>query len=113
MRRVFVAALAVAAALPWTVAAGAGGRAAAGAFTVYAHGFSSPVYVTSAPGDPTTLYVVERPGTIKIVKNGRIAGTFLDIRSLVKSGGELGLLSVAFHPRYSSNHLFYVSYTDA
>jgi glucose/arabinose dehydrogenase len=68
--------------------------------------------VTSAPGDPDTLYVVEQPGTIRIVRNGRIAGTFLDLRSIVKSGGEQGLLSVAFSPQYASNHLFYVSYTN-
>lgn len=75
-------------------------------------GFDSPVYVTSAPGDPTTLYVVEQAGTIRIVRNGQIAGTFLDLRSIVKSGGELGLLSMAFSPHYATNHLFYVSYTD-
>jgi glucose/arabinose dehydrogenase len=70
------------------------------------------VQVTSTPGDPTTLYVVEQPGTIRIVQNGRIAGTFLDLRSIVESGGEQGLLSMAFSPHYASNHLFYVSYTD-
>jgi glucose/arabinose dehydrogenase len=75
-------------------------------------GFDSPVYVTSAPGDPSTLYVVEQPGTIRIVRNGNIAGTFLDIRSKIKSGGEQGLLSMAFSPQYATNHLFYVSYTD-
>jgi glucose/arabinose dehydrogenase len=68
--------------------------------------------VTSAPGDPTTLYVVEQQGTIRIVRNNKIAGTFLDIRSKVKSGGELGLLSMAFSPQFATNHLFYVSYTD-
>jgi len=51
-------------------------------------------------------------GVIKIVRNGSVAGTFLDIRSLVKSGGEQGLLSLAFHPQYASNHRFYVNYTD-
>jgi glucose/arabinose dehydrogenase len=75
-------------------------------------GLHSPVYVTSAPGDPDTLYVVEQAGTIRIVRDAKIAGTFLDIRSKVKSGGELGLLSMAFSPHYASNHLFYVSYTD-
>ena len=82
------------------------------AFAPYASGFDSPVYVTSAPGDPATLYVVEQPGTIKIVRNGSTAGTFLDIRSRIKSGGEQGLLSVAFHPQYTTNHRFYVDYTD-
>ncbi len=68
--------------------------------------------MTSAPGDPDTLYVVEQAGTIRIVRDGKIAGTFLDIHSIVKSGGEQGLLSMAFSPHYASNHLFYVSYTD-
>jgi glucose/arabinose dehydrogenase len=70
------------------------------------------VYVTSAPGDPTTLYVVEQVGTIRIVRNGKIAGTFLDLQNIIRSGGEQGLLSMAFSPNYASNHLFYVSYTD-
>jgi hypothetical protein len=93
----------------------AGGQAARGrsaAFVPYASGFTSPIYVTSAPGDPMTLYVVEQAGTIEIVKNQQPAGTFLDIRPLVKSGGELGLLSMAFSPQYATNHLFYVSYDD-
>ena len=68
--------------------------------------------MTSAPGDPTTLYVVEQAGRIRIVRDGKIAGTFLDIHGIVKSGGELGLLSMAFSPDYASNNLFYVSYTD-
>jgi glucose/arabinose dehydrogenase len=75
-------------------------------------GFDKPVFVTSAPGDPTTLYVVEQPGTIKIVKNGSIAGTFLDLRGHVSGGEEQGLLSMAFHPQYATNHRFYVDYTD-
>ncbi len=81
-------------------------------FSPVVGGLDSPVYVTSAPGDPDTLYVVGQSGTIRIVRDGKIAGTFLDIRSKVKSGGEQGLLSMAFSPNYVSNHLFYVSYTD-
>jgi glucose/arabinose dehydrogenase len=68
--------------------------------------------VTSAPGDPDTLYVVEQPGRTRIVRDGKFAGTFLDLRGIVKSGGEQGLLSLAFSPQYATNHLFYVSYTD-
>jgi glucose/arabinose dehydrogenase len=50
---------------------------------------------------------------IRVLVNGKLrAQPFLDIRSLVKSGGEQGLLSVAFHPRYAHNHRFYVDYTD-
>ncbi len=68
--------------------------------------------MTAAPGVPDTLYVVEQAGTIRIVSNGQIVGTFLDLRSIVKSGGEQGLLSMAFSPHYETDHLFYVSYTD-
>jgi glucose/arabinose dehydrogenase len=75
--------------------------------------FAAPVYATSAPGDPTTLYVVEQPGRIMVLRNGQTRATpFLDIRPLVKSGGEQGLLSVAFDPGYRTNHFFYVDYTD-
>jgi glucose/arabinose dehydrogenase len=90
----------------------ASGRSTAFSFQQVASGFASPVDVASAPGDPSTLYVVEQPGTIKMVRNGQVAGTFLDIRGRVKSGGEQGLLSVAFHPQYAQNHKFYVDYTD-
>jgi len=102
----------VVAALVLGVPSGRASGSHAAAFVPYASGFSSPVCVTSAPGDPTTLYVVEQAGTIKTVKGGQVTGTFLDIRSIVKSGGELGLLSMAFSPRYATNHLFYVSYDD-
>jgi glucose/arabinose dehydrogenase len=81
-------------------------------FSSYVSGFSYPVFVTSAPGDPDTLYVVDQPGTIRIVRGGRITGVFLDLRSIIRAGGEQGLLSMAFSPQYASNHLFYVSYTD-
>ena len=106
-------------ALAAAIAAGGAGSGAAGvqsaksfSFTQVATGFDNPVYVTSAPGDPDTLYVVEQPGTIKIVQSGVITGTFLDISGLVAFGGEQGLLSMAFSPNYATNHLFYVSYTD-
>lgn len=106
MRLVAVAAAAVALVL----AAGAG--AAKHGFVQVVGGLSSPVDVRSAPGDASTLYVVEQTGAIKKIRNGAVAGTFLDIRGKVRSGGEQGLLSVAFHPGYARNHLFYVAYTD-
>ncbi|MEO5903360.1 MAG: PQQ-dependent sugar dehydrogenase [Gemmatimonadaceae bacterium] len=74
--------------------------------------FQSPVYVTSPPGD-SRLFVVEQAGRIRVVKSGIAAQTpFLDIRSRVKTGGEQGLLSVAFHPSYRTNGFFYVNFTD-
>jgi glucose/arabinose dehydrogenase len=81
--------------------------------SVVARGLSSPTYVTAAPGEPGTLYVVEQRGTIRVIRNGRLRGEpFLDIRGLTRSGGEQGLLSVAFHPGYAKNRRFYVDYTD-
>jgi glucose/arabinose dehydrogenase len=75
--------------------------------------FDSPVYVTGAPGFPKLLFVVEQPGRIIVLKGGRRAGTFLDIRNLVSFEGERGLLSVAFPPDYARSKRFYVYYTDA
>lgn len=74
--------------------------------------FSSPVGVTGAPGFPQLLFVVEQEGQIQVLKNGKRAGSFLDIRSLVNYGGEQGLLSLAFAPDYPRSKRFYVYYTD-
>jgi glucose/arabinose dehydrogenase len=74
--------------------------------------FDAPVYVTGAPGFPKLLFVVEQQGRVAVLKGGRRAGTFLDIRGLVSYGGERGLLSVAFPPDYASSRRFYVYYTD-
>ena len=109
--RIAVAAV-VALALGLAAGSASGGRTAKLEFAPVVSGLDAPVYVTSLPSDPATLYVVEQPGTIKIVRNGAVAGTFFDIRSRVKAGGEQGLLSVAFHPQYATNHRFYVDYTD-
>jgi glucose/arabinose dehydrogenase len=75
--------------------------------------FSSPVHVTAPPGDRRRLFVVEQDGRIVVVKDGRtLERAFLDIRSRVVSGGEQGLLSVAFAPDYARSRRFYVYYTD-
>lgn len=80
---------------------------------VVAKGLNSPTHVAATPSEPGRLYVVEQAGTIRVVDRGRVrAQPFLDIRNLVASGGERGLLSIAFHPRYAKNRLFYVYYTD-
>ena len=78
---------------------------------VLASGFSQPVFVTGAKGEPGRLYVVEQPGTIQILQNGKRAGTLLDIRRLVTAGGEQGLLGLAFHPAYTKVRKLYVQYT--
>src|SRR5436853_3279921 len=74
--------------------------------------FSSPIYVTTPPGDTARLFVVEQGGAIRVVRDGVTLGTpFLDITSRVLSGGERGLLSMAFAPDYATSGLFYVYYT--
>jgi glucose/arabinose dehydrogenase len=76
-------------------------------------GLSSPVYVTAPRGERDRLYVVEQGGLIRVVEKGRLRPRpFLDVRRLITSGGERGLLSVAFHPDYATNRRLYVDYTD-
>jgi glucose/arabinose dehydrogenase len=77
-------------------------------------GLQEPTFVGAPRNEPGKLYVVEKPGRILVVQNGRLrAKPFLDIRSLVGSNdSEQGLLSVAFHPSYATNHRFFVDYTD-
>jgi glucose/arabinose dehydrogenase len=78
--------------------------------------FGSPLSaltaIASTPAEPRRLYAVEQVGRIRYFVNGRLGGTLLDIRSRVLSGGEQGLLGLAFHPAYKRNHRFYVYYTD-
>lgn len=77
----------------------------------FASGFSSPVAIVNA-GDER-LFVVQRGGLIRIVNpNGTINSTpFLTLTSSIVSGGERGLLGLAFHPDYATNGRFYVNYT--
>ncbi len=80
--------------------------------TPVASGLESPLYLTAPSGDPR-LFIVEQPGRIRIVKDGRLLPVpFLDITARVGGGGERGLLSVAFHPDFRTNGRFYVDYTD-
>src|SRR5213083_1133352 len=103
--------LAVTAGLPG--AAGGARQAAALHLKLVASGFDSPVFVGAPRSEPGRLYVVEQSGVIRVLVNGHLrAQPFLDIHSLVESGGEQGLLSVAFHPSYAKNHRFFVDYTD-
>jgi len=76
-----------------------------------ASGLSQPVALTHA-GD-TRLFITQQVGTVMIYDVLGLRTTpFLDIRTLVLSGGERGLLSVAFHPHYRDNGFFFVYYTN-
>src|SRR3954451_6588631 len=75
--------------------------------------FESPVYVPSPRGDARHLFVVEQEGRVRVLVDGHARATpFLDIRSQVTSGGEQGLLSIAFPPDYARSGRFYVYFTD-
>lgn len=77
-------------------------------------GLSAPVYLTVAPGNDQTLFVVEQNGTLRRVdrQTGAINGTpFLSVSDL-STGGERGLLGLAFHPQFELNGYFYIYMTD-
>jgi len=75
--------------------------------------FSQPVFLTHAPGD-NRLFMVEQNGRIVAFANQDSTSEFelvLDIQDLVLTGGEQGLLGVAFDPDYLNNQQFYVYYS--
>jgi glucose/arabinose dehydrogenase len=76
-------------------------------------GFDSPLDVTNAGDGSGRLFVVEQAGRIRLVKGGvLIDRPFLDITGRIASGGERGLLGLAFHPDYPTDPRFFVNYTD-
>ncbi len=77
-------------------------------------GLTAPTQLTYAPDGSGRMYITEQAGEIRVADaNGRLyPQPFLDIRSLVLAGGERGLLSIAFHPDYASNGLFFITYTN-
>jgi glucose/arabinose dehydrogenase len=74
-------------------------------------GLSNPLFLTAPATDPR-LFIVEQPGRIRVVENGALLpAPFLDLSGQISSGGERGLLGLAFHPSYGSNKFFYVYFT--
>jgi len=80
-----------------------------------AAGFTTPLDIKQPNDNSGRLFVVEQSGHIQIIEsNGtRAASPFLDVSGLPNfiSGGELGLVGLAFHPQYSTNRRFFVNYT--
>jgi glucose/arabinose dehydrogenase len=76
--------------------------------------FDEPTYLAAPRGERRRRFVVERGGRIRVVVGRRVlAEPFLDMSDLVTTGGESGLLSMAFAPDYESSRRFYVYYTDS
>ena len=77
-----------------------------------ASGLDAPVYLTAPEGDDR-LFIVEQRGVIRVIRDGQLLPSpFLDISDQVSSGGERGLLSMAFDPDYDGSGFFWVNYTD-
>jgi len=75
-------------------------------------GLSAPLDFQSARDGTGRFFIVEQGGTIRIIKGKKLlAMPFLNISSIIVSGGELGLLGLSFHPQYKANGRFFVNYT--
>lgn len=73
--------------------------------------FDQPIYVTSDPGNPERLFVVERGGAVLLLQNGEVR-PFADVSSVVACcEGERGLLSIALAPDFDSSGRFFLDYT--
>ena len=84
------------------------------ALSPFVTGFTAPVDLVAARDGSGRLYVVQQTGQIRIIRNGVALPTpFLDIAAKIVSGGEQGLLGLAFHPNYNVNGRFFVYYTRA
>ena len=78
-----------------------------------ASGFDSPLGLVQHPTDASVLFVLEQDGRIRTVRNGAIQSPdFLDLRSEIASGGERGLLGMAFAPDYATSGRFFVNFTN-
>jgi glucose/arabinose dehydrogenase len=106
----------IAVAVVIVTAAATGGRIVAqGTLRAQVHvsGLTSPIAFVQDPVDPAVQYVVEQAGRIRAFRSGTLLpADFLDLRGAVRSGGEQGLLGMAFSPDYASTGRFYVNFTN-
>jgi glucose/arabinose dehydrogenase len=79
----------------------------------YASGFQAPLAFVQDPTDRTVQFVVQQGGRIRAVRNGSILpADFLNLTNSILSGGERGLLGLAFAPDYATSGRFFVNFTD-
>ena len=99
-------------AVPFPLASGTQGDVSIQLNPLVTAGLSHPLYLTHAADGSGRLFLVEQEGSIRIVEHGMLLKKpFLDIADRVLSGGERGLLGLAFHPDYRRNGRFFVNYT--
>ena len=78
----------------------------------YVTGLSSPLEFVQDPANASVQYVVEQGGRIRVIQNGVLQTTpFLDVSASIVSGGEQGLLGLAFPPDYATTGRFFVDFT--
>jgi glucose/arabinose dehydrogenase len=81
--------------------------------SVYVSTLTNPLAFVQDPSSSTIQYVVEQGGLIKVVQNGSLLATpFVNLSTQISSGGERGLLGLAFPPNYGSTGRFYVCFTN-
>jgi glucose/arabinose dehydrogenase len=80
---------------------------------VYVSGLSLPVAFVQDPSSAATQYIVEQGGRIRVIRNGVLQSTdFLNLAAKISSGGERGLLGLAFPADYATSGRFYVNFTN-
>ncbi len=72
-----------------------------------------PLAIANAGDGSGRIFVAEQGGRVYLIRNAHVVATpFLDVSGQVSGGGEQGLLGLAFHPRFTTDHRVFVDYTD-
>jgi glucose/arabinose dehydrogenase len=77
-----------------------------------ASGFTSPIAFVQDPADRAVQFVVQQDGHIRVVRGAAVGGELIDLSAAIVSGGEQGLLGLAFPPDALSNGRFFVDFTN-
>ena len=81
---------------------------------LFTGGFSQPVAFVQDPSQANVQVVVEQGGRVRVIQNGvLLAQDFLDLTTVVLSGGEQGLLGLAFAPDYATSRRVYANFTNS
>jgi glucose/arabinose dehydrogenase len=76
-------------------------------------GLQSPTGLVQDPDDRTVFFALEQAGRIRLVRNRTVEQDFLDLRGVVSSGGERGLLGMALAPDFAQSGRFFVNFTNS